>query len=61
MEKKFITQKEIYEILPFGKTKIKELLKANVLPTVKVGRDYLTTVELLDKWIKENLGDEIFY
>lgn len=58
---KIINQQELPKILPFGETKIKQLIKANVLPLVKVGRDYITTEERLEKWLFENEGKEIKY
>ena len=59
--KKILKQTDLYEILPFKKTKILQLLRSGELPVVKVGKDYITTYELLEKWIKENVGGEIFY
>ena len=58
---KIITQKELYEILPFGKTKILKLIQSGELPLVKVGKDYITTEEKLKQWIDENIGNEIYY
>lgn len=59
--KKILKQTDLYEILPFKKTKILQLLRSGEVPVVKVGKDYITTYELLEKWIKENVGGEIFY
>lgn len=59
--KRILKQTDLYEILPFRKTKILQLLRSGELPVVKVGKDYITTYELLEKWIKENVGGEIFY
>lgn len=59
--KKILKQTDLYEILPFKKTKILQLLRSGELPVVKVGKDYITTYELIEKWIKENVGGEIFY
>ena len=59
--KGFITQKELYDILPFGKTKIKKLLKSNILPTVRLGKDYLTSYSEIEEWIEENKGKEIYF
>lgn len=59
--KKILKQTDLYEILPFRKTKILQLLRSGELPVVKVGKDYITTYELIEKWIKENVGGEIFY
>lgn len=59
--KKILKQTDLYEILPFKKTKILQLLRSGELPVVKVGKDYITTYELIEKWIKENVGGEVFY
>lgn len=56
-----LSQEDLYEVLPFGKTKIKQLIKSNQLPLLKVGKDYITTFELLQQWIRDNIGGEIYY
>lgn len=61
MDDKILTQQDLYKILPFGKTKTLQLLKANQLPVVKVGKDYITTFPLIEKWIEEHVGTEIYY
>jgi len=58
---KILTKKDLLEILPFGKTKLNELLISNILPVAKVGKDYITTEERLNDWINENIGKEIKY
>lgn len=58
---KVLNQDDLLKILPFGKTKLNQLLKANELPVVKVGRDYITTESKIEQWINENIGEEIFY
>lgn len=58
---KVLTQKDLLEILPFGRTKLNELLMSNVLPVTKIGRDYITTEERLNEWIQDNIGREIKY
>ena len=40
---KILSQKDLYEILPFGKTKILQLISSGELPMVKIGKDYITT------------------
>lgn len=52
---------DLLTIFPFGKTKLRQLLKAGVLPVVKVGRDYLTSDHMIESWLTENAGREIFY
>lgn len=58
---KVLKQTDLYEILPFGKTKINQLIKAGQLPLLKVGNDYITTFNILEEWIKEHVGEEIYY
>lgn len=59
--KKILSQLDLYDILPFGKTKIQQLIKSGELPLVKIGKDYITTYELLSEWIKNHTGEEIYY
>ena len=58
---RILCQRDLYEILPFGKTKIKQLIASGTLPLTKVGNDYITTYDLLQKWIEKNLGSEVYY
>lgn len=60
-QNKFIKQTDLYKILPFGKTKINQLIASGSLPLVKIGKDYLTTYSLLEQWVKEHIGEEIYY
>lgn len=57
---KILKQTDLYDILPFGKTKINQLIKSNQLPLVKIGNDYITTFNILEAWIKEHIGEEIY-
>ena len=58
MENKILSQQDLYDVLPFGKTKILQLIKSGELPLVKVGKDYITTFNLLEEWIKDHIGEE---
>lgn len=58
---KILNQKDLYEILPFGKTKVQQLINSGQLPLIKIGKDYITTFNILEEWIKNHLGDEIYY
>lgn len=60
-EGKILNQTDLYKILPFGKTKIQQLIKSEELPLVKVGKDYITTFNILEKWIEDHIGQEIYY
>lgn len=55
------SQKDLLEIFPFGKTKLKQLLAAGVLPVVKVGRTYLSSDELIRRWLLDNMGKTIYF
>lgn len=61
IKEKILKQTDLYEILPFGKTKINQLIKSGELPLVKIGNDYITTFKILEEWIKEHIGEEIYY
>lgn len=52
---------DLLNIFPFGKTKLRQLLKAGVLPVVKVGRHYITSQEAIERWVLENTGKEILF
>ena len=58
---KILSQKDMYDVLPFGKTKIKQLIASKQLPLFKIGKDYVTTYNILEDWIREHIGDEIYY
>ena len=47
---------DLLTIFPFGKTKLRQLLHAGVLPVVKVGRQYVTSDDAIQRWILENSG-----
>ena len=58
---KILSQKDLYDILPFGKTKIQQLISSKQLPLLKIGKDYITTYSILEDWIREHIGEEIYY
>lgn len=58
---KILKQSDLYEMLPFKKGKVQELIRAGQLPVVKIGKDYITTEEKIVQWIEEHIGDEIFF
>lgn len=61
IKEKILSQSDLYEILPFGKTKINQLIKSGELPLVKIGKDYITTFSIMEEWIKNHIGEEIYY
>ena len=60
-KERILKQTDLYEIIPFGKTKINQLIKAGELPLVKIGNDYITTFNILEEWIRNHIGEEIYY
>ena len=58
---KILSQKDLYDILPFGKTKVQQLISSKQLPLLKIGKDYITTYSILEDWIREHIGEEIYY
>lgn len=61
LHKRILKQTDLYKILPFGKTKINQLIKSGELPLLKIGNDYITTYNILEEWIKNHIGEEIYY
>lgn len=58
---KILSLENLHEVLPFGKTKIHQLIKSGQLPLVKIGKDYITTFNILEEWIRNHIGEEIYY
>ena len=58
---KILKQSDLYNILPFGKTKINKLLNSGQLTLLKIGNDYITTFNILEEWIRDHIGEEIYY
>lgn len=57
-EQEILTQQELYEYLPLGRTTIQKLLQQKILPAIKIGRNYLITKRKLLEWLDENVGNE---
>lgn len=60
-EKLFLSQKDMLQMFPIGKTTLQKLLNARVLPVVKIGRKYITTQKELEAWFAKYKGKEIKY
>lgn len=58
---RILKQTDLYELFPFQKTKVQQLIKSGQLPLVKMGKDYITTYKILEEWISDHIGEEIFY
>lgn len=57
---KVFNQKDLIEILPFGISKVREMLQNGTIPATKIGRDYIITEEKLVKWIDDNAGKVVY-
>ncbi|MFA5460056.1 MAG: helix-turn-helix domain-containing protein [Candidatus Paceibacterota bacterium] len=55
MDKDFLTVEDIAEILKLSKRTIREKLKKGELPGKKIAGKYITTRELLKKFIDEGV------
>ena len=59
-DKDILTQKDLYEYFPLGKTTIQKMLQQKIIPATKVGRNYIITKRKLLEWIDSN-GNNEFY
>ena len=51
MDNKIYTLEDLEQIFPFGRTKLLKLCKSGVLPVIKVGKDYISSQVLIDRWM----------
>lgn len=58
---KFLTKTDLLRIFPFKRTKLQQLLNAGALPVVQVGKTYITSEVMLQRWLEENIGKKIYY
>lgn len=58
---RFYSKEDLLKIFPFKRTKLQQLLNAGVLPVVKVGKTYITSDAMLNRWVEENIGKTIRY
>ena len=61
MDEKIYTIKDLERIFPFGRTKILQLCQAGALPVVKVGKDYISSPQLIETWLQDNVGKTIIF
>ena len=52
---------DLLDIFPFGKTKLRQLIRAGAIPVVKIGKQYITSEEAIQRWVAENIGKEILF
>ena len=54
----FYTPKDLERILQFKSTKNQQLLKQQIIPSVKLGGQYRVSKEQLEEWFQRNAGKE---
>lgn len=54
-----LTKNNLCELFQFGKTKMDNILNANILPVVQIGKDYRVTSKQIEEWFKKNSGKRI--
>ena len=57
-DKDILTQQDLYEYFPLGKTTIQKMLQQKIIPATKIGRNYFITRRKLLMWLDENAGKE---
>lgn len=58
-DKDILTQQDLYEYFPLGKTTIQKMLQQKIIPATKIGRNYFITRRQLLIWLDENAGKEL--
>lgn len=53
------TLEDLQRMFPFGKSKLLKLCRAGLMPVIQVGRHYLSSPELINQWMLENVGKKI--
>ena len=51
---------DMMRILKFKKTKMNKLLNSGEFPAVKIGGQWRITKNVLEKWMEDNIGTEIY-
>lgn len=55
------TLDDLEHIFPFGRSKLLKLCQSRALPVVKVGKDYISSPALINRWMLDNDGKEILF
>ena len=58
-DKDILTQQDLYEYFPLGKTTIQKMLQQKIIPATKIGRNYFITRRKLLIWLDENAAKEL--
>ena len=58
-EEKWLTPKDVMEILPYGIQTIRKMFKMDGFPSVRLGRKFVVKRKDLDEWLNMNKGKEV--
>lgn len=61
MENQIYTVDDLENIFPFGRSKLLKLCQMRALPVIKIGKEYISSPELISCWLLENDGKEILF
>lgn len=56
---KVLKTKDLMEIFGFSRTKMYQVLQKGILPTTRIGGEYLISEDVLSEWFKRNQGKQI--
>lgn len=56
-----LNQNDIMNLLGIKRTTLFKILKADILPVVKMGKNYYTTPKLMEEWFDRMQGHELFW
>ena len=59
MSLKIYKTNDLIELFGFSKTKMYQILQKGILPTTKVGNEYIISEDALKEWLKRNQNKEI--
>ena len=59
MNLKIYKTNDLIELFGFSKTKMYQILQKNILPTTKIGNEYIISEDALKEWLKRNQNKEI--
>ena len=59
MNLKIYKTNHLIELFGFSKTKMYQILQKGILPTTKVGNEYIISEDALKEWLKRNQNKEI--
>ena len=56
---KILKTKDLMGLFGFSRTKMYQVLQKGILPTTKIGSEYIISEDVLNEWLKRNQGKKI--